>query len=95
MPSITRVAAAIAAAAALAAASAAPASAQDLSFSIGTNQCVEDLTIPSCVDWTLDTVDRAINTAENVYNAYAREYVCDVNWILTGETCAAPTALAR
>jgi hypothetical protein len=86
MTRITRIAATLAATASLAAVAAAPASAQEIYISEPPCDSV-----PSCVNYTLDTAERVRQTAEDAYNNTVQPLVnwgaCTAYYVVTGKPC--------
>lgn len=89
MSRFTRIAAVAAAAASLAAASAAPASAQTLQAD--TTVCYGTVTVPSCVNYTLDVANRAVQYAQETYDREVQPQLdaaaCTVIYLATGRRC--------
>lgn len=90
---MTRIKGAVAACAAVAAttaAFAAPANAQ-LEAAIAYNPCVDDPSLPTCVNYTFDVAQRTIEVTRDTYNNEVQptlnEPACAVYEILTGEEC--------
>jgi hypothetical protein len=89
MSRLTTAVAACAAIGAIAAGAAAPAGAQAAEAPAGViNVCGKPSpSINDCVNWTFDAASQTVATVEREFDRIAGPYVCDVNWILTGETC--------
>jgi hypothetical protein len=73
----------VAAVAASAAVAAAPAGAQDIHLNGEiANECVRDLSIPTCEQWTFDTAREGVQDARDTYNYDVQPIVDDVACIV-------------
>lgn len=92
MPRFTRSMAVFAAVASMAVVAAAPAGAQDVDLTWDArNACVEQPSLPGCVDYAFDTADWAVDTTRNTYNNVVQpavdEGACFVYEFATNEEC--------
>lgn len=90
MPRIKGAIAACAAVAATTAALAAPAGAQ-VEVDVAYNPCLDDPTLPTCVNYAFDVGERTIQVTRDTYNNEVQpalnEPACTVYKILTGREC--------
>jgi hypothetical protein len=90
MPRIKRAIAACAAVAATTAAFAAPANAQ-FDVDIAYNPCLDDPSLPTCVNYAFDVAQRTIEVTRDTYNndvqPVLNEPACKAYELLTGRPC--------